>query len=217
MSRSRTLSARVLGTLALILTPALVTVAVLGQAESARATVMVEVSLEDMARDADVIVRGTVTRTGVRMRFEEGRLEPYTSSELRISDWIAGAGGERLVIRERGGEWQGGGHWIDGTPQYRVGEEVVVFLRRDAAEGSYRTYAMAQGKFIVLRGVPGTSGQVRRDLEGMSFASWGDRGMQLSEGAAPTMALDTFLARIRAVRQHFGDASPAGGPLGGAR
>ncbi|NOY90913.1 MAG: hypothetical protein GXP55_06840 [Deltaproteobacteria bacterium] len=212
MSRSRTLSAVVLGTLALIFTAAM-----LIQAEPARATVMVEVSLDDMARDADAIVRGTITRTGVRLEFEAGRLEPYSSSELRVSEWLAGGTGDRLVIRERGGEWQGGGHWIDGTPQYRVGEEVIVFLQRDADQpGRYRTYAMAQGKFVVLRGVPGTGGQVRRDLEGMSFARWAGQGMQLEAGQAPVMALDTFLARIRAVRTYFGGTRPAD-ELGGVR
>ncbi len=212
MSRSRTLSAVVLVTLALLFTAAM-----LSRAVPARATVMVEVSLEDMARDADAIARGTITRTGVRMEFEGGRLEPYSSSELRVSEWLAGGAGDRLVIRERGGEWQGGGHWIDGTPRYRVGEEVIVFLRRDPEQTDrYRTYAMAQGKFVVLRGVPGSSGQVRRDLEGMSFARWAGGGMLLDPAEAPVMALDTFLARIRAVRTFFGETRPAS-PLGGVR
>jgi len=179
MSRSRTFSAVVLGAVALTLT----------LAGPARATVMVEVSLEDMARDADVIALGTITRTG-----------------------------DQVVIRERGGVWQGGGHWIDGTPQYRVGEEVVVFLQRDPSKpDSFRTYAMAQGKFEVLRGVPGTSGQVRRDLEGMAFAHWDGQGMELGHaGGAPTMALGPFLDRIREVRNVYGGSSPSSA-LGAAR
>jgi len=172
----------------------------------AQATVMTEVSLDDMTRGADAIVRGTITRTGVRMQMEDGGLEPYTVSELRVSQWLSGGNAEHVVIRERGGEWHGGGHWIDGTPRYRAGEEVIVFLRRDPEDArSYRTYAMAQGKFVVLRGVLGSAGQVRRDLEGMSFAHWDEDGMQLREtDSEPVMALDTFLARIRGILGLYG-------------
>ena len=207
MSRSRTFSAVVLGTLALTLTLAV----------PARATVMVEVSLEDMTRGADAIVRGTVTRTGVRVQVGEGHAEPYSVTEIAVSEWLSGHGNDHLTVRERGGEWQGGGVWIDGTPHYDAGEEVVLFLERNPNGRDFRTYAMAQGKFEVLRGVPGTPGQVRRDLEGMAFAHWEGHGMELRDtGGEPAMDLDAFLARIRAVLQTYGDAVGTD-TLGGGR
>ena len=206
MSKSQIRTAMALSVLAL----AAVTV-------PAKATVMTEVSLDDMVRGADAIVRGTVTRTGVRMQIEDDRLEPYSVSELAVGEWLAGPGDDRVVVRERGGEWQGGGHWIDGTPRYRVGEEVLLFLQRNPSGRDFHTYAMAQGKFVVLRGVPGSPGQVRRDLEGMSFAHWAGNGMELrGTDGEPVMALDTFLARIRAVLHTYGDAAGTDA-LGGGR
>lgn len=210
MSKSRIRIATVLSALALAALDLAVTV-------PARATVMVEVSLDDMVRGADAIVRGTITRTGVRMQIEDGHMEPYSVSEVAVDEWLSGPGDDHVTVRERGGEWQGAGHFIDGTPHYRVGEEVILFLERNPSGRDFCTYAMAQGKFIVRRGVPGTPGQVRRDLEGMSFAHWEGDGMELrGTDGEPAMALDTFLARIHAVLQTYGDAAGTDA-LGGGR
>ena len=69
---------------------------------------------------------------------------------------------------------------IDGTPRYRVGEDLVVFLRRDPeAPEFFRTYGMAQGKFNVVPGTPGVPSTVHRELSDMTFARWQDGNMVL--------------------------------------
>src|SRR5690606_28077463 len=94
-----------------------------------RATVLVEVPLDDMIFDAESIVLGEVTHVGVQMVVrEDGRLEPWTATTIRVERWLKNGSGETVTLVERGGEWQGGGMRIDGTPEYRPGERVLVFL-----------------------------------------------------------------------------------------
>jgi len=177
----------------------------------AHATVMVEVSLEDMTADADAIVRGTVVSSAVQMVFRRGSMDPHTVTGLRVQEWIHGSGEETIRIREIGGDaGQYGGMWISGTPRYEVGEEVIVFLRRDPLDATvYRTYGMAQGKFRVLHGTPGVPSIVTRDLETISFVSWLDgRSRVQHAGRAPTMALAGFEAHIRQTLRQLDGGAP---------
>lgn len=162
------------------------------------ATVMVEVSLEDMVRDSDVIVRGVVTHTGVQMALGLDGLEPHTVTTLRVDGWLKGNGGATVTVRELGGITQDTARWIDGTPRYREGEEVVVFLRQHPEHANdFRTYGMAQGHFTVLRGVPGTPSVVIRDLEGIAFARFGGGHTQVTEANSPArIQLEALLELI---------------------
>ena len=164
----------------------------------AGATVLVEVPLEDMVRDADAIIHGVVERTGTQMLVSNDTLEPNTVSVIRVRSWLKGTGGEAVRIREIGGVWQGGGLRIDGTPRYAPGEEVIVFLERRPEDGSYRTYGMVQGKFVVMHGVPGVPASVQRDLDGVSFARWIDGQMTVQNAqSGPAMVLEGFIDTIR--------------------
>lgn len=174
----------------------------LSLAAPASATVMVELSLDELIQQADVIVHGTVTESAVRVEMRDGSLEPQTLTTIRVHEWIAGAGGETVQLRELGGSWQGGGVHYDGTPEYQRGEEVVVFLeRRPDAPHDLRTLAMVQGKFSVRHGVPGVPSCVLRDLSSISFARWADGRQSVSEPSEEAaMELQTFLEFIRRAR-----------------
>lgn len=176
---------------------------------SADATVMVEVPLDEMARDADAIVFGTVTRSGARLELGSDGSQPWTVTEIRVREWIKGGSGERVLVHEIGGEVQDRGMWIEGTPRYRPGEEVVVFLRRDTIHPDrFRTFGMVQGKFVVQRGVPGVPSSLWRDLDGVAFARWAANGTMTVQpgGREPAMHLETFLDHVRAVVRAVGGA-----------
>lgn len=192
----------------------------LAAAPSASATVMVEVSLEDMIRDSVAIVRGRVIHTGTQMLVREHGMDPATVSTIEVREWLKGAGGANVVIRELGGligpSGQGGGMRIDGTPMYAPGEEVLVFLAPDPDDATYfRTYAMAQGKFVVLRGVGGAPDVVARDTATVSFARWSRGRMTLHHGGREVLPLDTFAELVRGVSTYY--PSPGGVIEGGAR
>ena len=98
---------------------------------------------------------------------------------------------------------------IAGTPQYRPGEEVIVILDRDTdGLGEYfRTYGLVQGKFVVLRGVPGMPSVVMRDAEAVGFARWRNDEMTIEHGGETVMSLSQFVQRV----QHAGSLRPNGG------
>lgn len=163
---------------------------------SAAATVMVEVPLEAMVREADAIVVGRVERVGVRLVMLPGGAQPHTITTIRAAEWIKGEGGERVRVDEIGGVMEQGGMVIEGTPEYRVGDEVVVFLRR-TPEGALRTYAMVQGQFHIVRGVGGAEDVVVRDTRAVGFASWASGPMTIEHGGVRAMRLGDFLGYLR--------------------
>ena len=185
-------------------------VTVLAAARPARATVMVELALEDMIRDSDAIVRGVVERSAVRMDLRTGQMEPWTITRVRTSNWLKSSSRAResaiVEIEELGGVWNGGGSWIDGTPRYRVNEEVVVILKRDD-EGHLRTLGMVQGKFVVYRGAPGVPTSIARDLSSVGFARWVDGQMTIAQlRGDPALAFDGFAALVRRMSAYAGGA-----------
>lgn len=165
----------------------------------ARATVMREVPLDELITSADVVVLGTVVESEVVLEDRGLGPQPETRTTIAVREVLRGSAGERVVVRELGGVTQALAYRIDGIPEYRVGEEVVVFLvRHPEVGGEHRTLAMAQGRFVVERGVPGVPSIVRRDLEGIAFAAWAEGQMRVEEpGAAPAVELGGFLDRIR--------------------
>jgi hypothetical protein len=176
----------------------------------AYATVMTEIPMEDLVLRADAIVHGSVLRVGARLESFDDRLEPHTVAELRVDEWLRGEptdaqSGERIAIDELGGTVDGRGSWIDGTPRYEAGQEVIVFLRR-LPNGAFRTVGMEQGRFEVEHVVEGSGAAVTtrtlvaRDTRGLGFASWREGVMQVRDGARePSVPFDTFVAFVRGV------------------
>ncbi|GAB4198454.1 MAG: hypothetical protein OHK0013_07620 [Sandaracinaceae bacterium] len=166
-------------------------------AATARATVMVEIPFDRLASESDAIVHGRVLRTGSRLVADEaGLFTPHTLTEIEVLEPIKGDVGDRLVIDEIGGTYQGGGMWIEGTPRYHRGEETVVFLRA-LPDGHFRTYGMAQGHFEVRPGVPGVESSVVRDTSAIGMARWARGPMEIQPGTVATMPLGAFLDYVR--------------------
>ena len=165
----------------------------------ALATIMVEVPIEEMVANCQGVVRATVVHSGVQMNIREDGYEPTTITTLRVDEWLVGEGENRIRLREIGGETARGGMRIAGTPRYQPGEEVIVVLDRDA-DGHreyFRTYALVQGKFTVLRGVPGMPAVVMRDADAVGFATWVRGEMSIQEGGETVIGLTEFEQRVR--------------------
>ncbi len=177
----------------------------LATASYARATVMVLLSVPELAARSDVIATGTVRSVRSRIVLEDDAARPYTFIEIAVERVERGPLRERevLVLQETGGAW------VDetraatvGNPIYQVGERVLVFAQhaRHLVAGRYRTTAMAQGKYV-LRAQP--SGDVAsRDLRGLSFATprpFG--GLSLQDGTLePARLLSQLLREMQARR-----------------
>lgn len=170
----------------------------------ASATIMTELSIEDLTVEADAIVYGVVERSHVRVRLEHRETHgreaiPETVTTVRVYEWIKGAEqNPRATIVEPFGEWEGGGQQAAGLPSYRPNEEVILFLSRNGS--SYRTSNLVQGKFAVRRGVRGVPSTVGRDLSEISLVRWTRGRMAISHGThGPQTELEVFLDYLRRI------------------
>lgn len=146
---------------------------------TARATVLVQPDLATMARGADAVVHAVVERTGTQMAFNASPA-PYSVTELRVLRWISRGQGERVWIRDPGAVWRNGGRTVVGAAAYARGEEVIVFLRKDAGK-YFRTYDLAAGKLVVRR--DGEEPVVEQDLRDVSVLLATPRQGTLAEPA----------------------------------
>lgn len=162
------------------------------------ATVLVELPLDDLIASADAIVMGEVVSVGTRLQMRQRRVEPWTATVVRVDRAWGHPVGRHVVVEERGGLWQGGGMRIAGTPEYRPSERVVLMLRLDP-EGRWRTWGMAQGRFVVRAAVDGPT-WVERDLSDAAFAHWSNGRMQLRHLPPTSMPLADLLERIERIR-----------------
>jgi hypothetical protein len=134
----------------------------------------------------------------------------WTHYEIQIVDSLKGNNSPKIVVSEPGGVIGETAMQIVGTPQYEVGEEVVLFANRTPI-GYLRTCGWGQGKFQVVR--PKAAAPfvraARAGAELVTPAAKNASEEQPAETALETvngLSLDAFKTRIRQMMQ----ASQAG-------
>jgi hypothetical protein len=167
-------------------------------ASQAQATVVIAETVEEMARGATVVVRGTVGQQQVR--WEEGRRKIGTLTEIRVDERIKGEVGSVLLVRQPGGALDGLVYQVAGAAQFRAGDEVVLFLEPLRADPTlFVPRAMAAGKVALVRT---RLGEIRalRDLRDLAFYDPAQPPEQVLREVNPHDDLgpaEEFLARVR--------------------
>jgi hypothetical protein len=181
----------------------------------AQATVMVPMSIEQLASDSVAVVRAKVLRQEGAWDRERRRI--YTHTEVEILQPLRA--GVRLprtvVIRSLGGEVGELGMKVSGSPRFSADEEVVVFLRADPVEAdAFQVVGMAQGKFGVTRTKDGRV-LCAPSLEGLAFARSDASGQMAIREADPPGAipLAELESRVRAVGGASGPSPARSGTL----
>lgn len=103
---------------------------------------------DDLIVGARAIVIGRVLTLGSRLDSDQDRIFTYIT--VAIDETLKGdISSSQIVLKEEGGEVDGQGSTIFGTPQFSRGERVLLYLdtRRD---GSLRVHQMAFGKFSIV-------------------------------------------------------------------
>jgi hypothetical protein len=114
----------------------------------------------DLVQASLAAVRGQVTGIAAAADPDTGGVSTYVT--LAVDEVLFGPlGAGELVLRERGGQVGGRQEWTFGSPTYRVGERVLVFLSANP-DGTLRTTEMAMGKFALRDGFGGP--QATRDF-----------------------------------------------------
>ncbi len=169
-------------------------------AELSPTTVMQQFSIEEMAMRADFIVRARVLAIRTVEHPHQGSMEAWTEHTLAVEEVLKGALNRTITLSELGGEIRGRRLHIEGTPEYRVGDEAIIFLRR-YPNGITRTFALSQGRFLIVR--RGAEGDVAlQDNSEVAFlvpTSSGDQSVShISDGTAQALPLSDLVSRIRA-------------------
>ncbi len=141
---------------------------------------LVYLPLDDLVRNADVVVHGKVLSSQAFQDGDEKRI--YTRHTLAVSEYLKGQGEKQLTVVTMGGEMEEFGQVIPGEASLTAGEEVVLCLARSAND--YVVFNMSQGQFnLSLK-----EGQVTvaQQLKGVQFV--GRKGPV----APVVMSLDSF-------------------------
>lgn len=117
----------------------------------AAATSVLPVSLQRMAKTAEIIFHGTAIGNEVRLDQASGRVATYTS--FRVIEVIKGNPGEIHTIKQIGGQLPGSNvrQVIHGVPRFAVGEEYVIFLPKASSLGFASPIGLSQGKFDIQK------------------------------------------------------------------
>lgn len=178
----------------------LTAVLVLPAWRAASASTFVLMSETDLAQRSIAAVQGTVTAIEATLDASNDGVRTYIHlSPTRILFGALPDGD--LVIRETGGRVRGTSEWIYGSPEYRVGEQVLVFLDQ-AEDGALTTTAMAMGKFSLTEAADGSVTATRTLGEGASL--WDPASGRLIEAPeAEEYDLDTLSSALRGAATRF--------------
>jgi hypothetical protein len=105
---------------------------------------------KDLVASARAIVTGKVIR--IESRWDANRNNIYTDITVALSQVLKGdIKTEEIVIEQLGGRLRGRQSWLVGSPQFTLGEEVLLYLNTNR-EGVLHTAQLGMGKFSISGG-----------------------------------------------------------------
>jgi hypothetical protein len=154
-------------------------------AAPALSTTVKKMDLKELVSLSDAIAQGTVE--SIETRWEDKSIYTYTS--IRVDEGIKGAPRRALLVRQPGG--QIGALILDapGTPKFKQGDQVIVFLR-DRKDGTFDVVGLGQGKYDVINNFAVTN------VSGMTLVD-PKTGALMEGGASDGKPLETFKQQIR--------------------
>lgn len=161
-------------------------------ASYAAATTVEKMSLRDLAKKSDAIVLAVVEDETARY---DANKEIYTYVSLRVLEPVKGPKKDEVItIRQIGGTVDKISSIVAGTPTFRKGEEVVVFLTQKDGAGYPWVMGLQQGKYSVTTDEKGSK-HVRNELGGLTLVAPGGKTSEAEAGKA--QPLQSFLDGLR--------------------
>ncbi|HUK32023.1 MAG TPA: hypothetical protein VLV89_12975 [Candidatus Acidoferrum sp.] len=121
-------------------------------AGAAGATTLARMDLRQLAQSAQIIIRARCE--GSQTRLAGGNI--WSIYDFTVLETLKGPPMQSLNVALPGGRIGHVETKVDGAPQFRAGEEVVLFLEK-TSDGGYSVTSWAQGTFRVRRGAAGES------------------------------------------------------------
>jgi hypothetical protein len=170
-------------------------------AQDVRATVLLPADFREVVAGSQIIVYGRVA--GVRPEWSDDRSRIDTIVTLQAGSYLKGGPGDAVTFRVPGGQIGRYRNVMVGAPEFREGEEVVLFLSAAGPsiahvfglnQGVYRVRVDARtGRRLVVPPVVTASGEMPQTVVR------GDRSRQ-------PLPLDSFAASVRTAMTRTGGA-----------
>ena len=166
---------------------------------AAHATVAKRATVESLTRQADLVARVVVRAQEVpKERGPHGEI--YTRSSLEVLELLKGEAPATLTLQQLGGTLDGLTLAVSGSASLAVGQEAVLFLKRDEGLPLVYLLSLAQGAYFVG---PAPERLLSQDLRGVTFYAGAEDAT--AKGAArplaapePLLTLEQLRARVRA-------------------
>jgi hypothetical protein len=158
------------------------------------ATLVPQLSFEQLTDASEMVVAGTVSRSWGAWDADHKYI--WTHYELAVDSALKGSPGATVEFAEPGGSANGSTMAIAGSVLYAAGDRVTVFLAR-MPNGYLRTSGWAQGKYVLdSEGRLHSSAMAGAELAVPQTA----RGTSVAAGATPVRMLDGMsLSSLRAM------------------
>ncbi len=124
----------------------------------------VYMELGDITERSEAIVRGTVKDT--ESRYNDERTKIFTYSMIDVKETLKGKVPPVIKVRTFGGRVEDVNMKVPGMPEFRKGEEVFLFLRKN--EDFWHVTGMIQGKYTVDKDENGKE-YLKNDYKGIIF------------------------------------------------
>jgi hypothetical protein len=112
-----------------------------------QATVILPIEFRELVATAPVIVHGQVV--DVRAEWADGRRSVETFVTVAVTEYLKGDLGEQMIFRVPGGQLGRYRTIFVGAPEFREGDEVVLFLKHSGPSYPY-IIGLSQGAFRVV-------------------------------------------------------------------
>lgn len=159
---------------------------------SLRATVLVPAEFREIVSGSQVIVYGRVAEVYAEWADDRRRIDTVVS--LEVASYLKGGPGEVVTFRVPGGQIGRYRSVTVGAPEFRAGEEAVVFLRASGPAVAH-VFGLSQGVFRVR--LDGRTGQ--RLVMPPLLTTDGETAEPVTRGSVDrrALSLDTFAASVR--------------------
>jgi hypothetical protein len=159
----------------------------------ASATTVQKFTMQELSKKSDAIVMAKVEDQSSRQ--DASNKEIYTYITLSVLESVKGAKGEKtMTIRQLGGSVGNLISVVPGMPNFKNGEEVVLFLSAKDREGYPWVMGLQQGKYSIVTDDNGLK-HVRNELDGLRTLS--PDGSMSESKVSSELPLGAFLDGIK--------------------
>jgi hypothetical protein len=156
-----------------------------------KATTLVRMSVAQMSRAAEVIVRARCLENSTG--WDAGEIWTFTSFEVQEA-W-RGSPPARITVRLLGGRAGNLTSSVSGIPRFHAGEEVVLFLER-TPHGDFSIVSWEQGTFRIRRAAATGAESVTQDSA--SFATFDPATRLFGAVGIRNLRIEMFRAQVDA-------------------